>query len=129
MQKLLTWLFVGILAIVVVPRMWHEFQDRHHSGTWPTVEGNLTDAYIKEVVNNTSGQSSHSPHQHSFVLVVEYSYRVHGREYVGHRVRAAGMSYGTEKRAKEALDNFKSQKTITVYYDPKDPASSVLIPG
>lgn len=129
MRNLIPWLIFGILAVLLAPRMWDEFQDRSHSSTWPMVEGTLVDGYIKEVVQNATSQQGYRPGHHYFVLVVEYAYRVDGREYSGHRVRAAGISYGTEKSAKQALDALENQKPLNVYYDPNDPASSVLIPG
>lgn len=71
MRNLIPWLIFGILAVLLAPRMWDEFQDRSHSSTWPMVEGTLVDGYIKEVVQNATSQQGYRPGHHYFVLVVE----------------------------------------------------------
>lgn len=123
MGKWLQYLGLAILLVVFVPRLLGEFQDKGHSNNWPVTSGILADAYIKEVVNADSNGNVSGYLSRHFELVVDYSYQVDGQLYRGHRVRA------TEQQAKEALNALKSEATVPVYYDAKNPASSVLHPG
>ncbi len=58
--------------------------------------------------------------------IVKYRYAVAGRDYVSTRYAYSFGSTGEQKHARAIVRRHPKGAKITVYYDPKDPASSVL---
>ena len=87
------------------------------AASWPTTDGTVTKTELKE---NSDGEGT------SYQVQVEYSYAVAGNNYHGSRLAFgyAGSS-GREAHA-EIHEKLKAAKSVTVRYDPADPASSVL---
>lgn len=91
------------------------------SVSWPTTEGRITRSQLQE----TFGKGGTSR-----TADVEYDYALDGREFVGSRVWIGdgySSSPGTEHRA--AVKRYPAGRQVQVYYDPEDPAESVLEPG
>lgn len=84
------------------------------SESWPTVNGQAT-----KVRYETSGDS--------IIAEITYTYNVDGVAYENDRIDFASM-----RESVEVTNLFKSRNvgsTVRVYYDPDDPATSVLVPG
>jgi Protein of unknown function (DUF3592) len=61
------------------------------------------------------------------LIVVDYA--VDGRNYVGHRVFcSAGGSSTADATAQEIAEKYPPGADVTVFYDPKRPATAVLEP-
>jgi hypothetical protein len=82
---------------------------------------------------STSGQVSGTDitqgeggHWHPFIPVVLYRYTVGGREFTGHRVQLQGPYFNYLKEAESYAQAFPTNGSMTVWYDPRRPASSVL---
>jgi hypothetical protein len=62
---------------------------------------------------------------------IKYDYAVGGHTYVGHRIalRPAGGGRSTaDPTVQELAEKYPPGSDVTVYYDPKHPASAVLEP-
>jgi hypothetical protein len=89
------------------------------SSSWPTTQSRITASRL-----DRTGSGSDTKYRPS----VSYRYSVQGTDYTGKRIRAVS-SYTSRGKAESELARYPSGATVTVYYDPADPASSVLVPG
>ena len=91
------------------------------SPSWPRADGRIV---ASEVVSRSSpGRGS------SYKTQIEYTYSVRGKTLHGDRVRAAGGSYRNYRTARNVVNRYRPDNTITVYYDPDNPSFAVLEPG
>jgi hypothetical protein len=124
-------LFVAIL-IFMGYQWWSHHQERNASINWPSTEGKITKAYLKEIQHTNDrddkgwiGRSTYTDYE----VRINYEYEVDGRFYNGDRIEVTNPSYSTESKAMQALAEYKEGKKVTVYYNPKNPRHSVLHPG
>jgi hypothetical protein len=52
-----------------------------------------------------------------------------GGEFTGHRIRASDGEYGSRDGAVRAIQGLAPGQRVAVYFDPDEPARSVLRPG
>jgi hypothetical protein len=89
------------------------------SRNWFTTNG--------QVVYSSIHQESDGPY---FVPVVKYRYRVEGQEYESSRIRFTWSGESTYRwTTSEVVNKYPVSKTVRVYYNPKNPSVSVLVPG
>ena len=99
------------------------------SQRWPTVSGELESDALRRVVyrgvdsNGTSDQAS------ALLVDFRYRYTVHGKEHQGSRVSFSDGINKTTGALKQLQKRFRNKPMIRVYYNPVDPADSVLVPG
>jgi hypothetical protein len=76
----------------------------------------------------SSVQSSHSGNSHSIYPVVVYSYAVNGQSYQSQRIRAGDqfLTVRVAGQAQATVARYPIGKSVTVYYDPANPAESAL---
>jgi len=100
---------------------WTILQDARASASWPSVEGRVISS---EVTRSTDadGAVSYSPE-------VTYSYTVENASYTNGRIKFGENAYGNRNKAEEIAANYPVGRTVTVYYEPEQPALSVLEPG
>lgn len=88
------------------------------SRTWPTVPGRLLRA---EFVEDSRGWGRSAS--------VSYTYKVYARKLTGSRVRFGPVWGMLSLSASWDVDDYRSVRDLTVYYDPDEPSRSVLEPG
>ena len=91
------------------------------SRQWPTTQGVITrcDVTVREL---------DSGNEHK--LEVAYTYTVDGATHDGDRVGPGGSpTFSTEELARPAAQKYATGTTVTVWYDPQDPATSLLDPN
>jgi len=89
------------------------------SRSWPTVTGAVTESYVSRSRRSGSSQWSETLH-------FRYRYQVNGKTYDGDTISyAKGLFDG----ASTQVSRYPQGSPVSVYYDPKDPASAVLDPG
>lgn len=81
---------------------------------WPTAPAVVTKCETEVRVGRRGGQST--------LIHFNYAYEVQGRRYFGERV-----SYG--RSPVRAIDHWRKDQQIEVYYDPEHPEEAVVIPG
>ena len=84
--------------------------------TWPFVDGMVTHSEVK-----FTGQQ--------YWPIVNYSYKVNGKDFVGDTVSSIAVTYNWPGPAERLCDKYRNNPNVKVYYDPKDPAKSILEPG
>jgi len=83
---------------------------------WPTVAG---------VITRTNVSESHSLRRGTRLdFECEYAYEVGGRRYTGDRIHYAGSNGDGEQRRR--AEQYVEEASVTVRYDPADPADAVL---
>src|SRR5579863_564501 len=109
-------LFVLIFDVVIVGITVQQYQSRDYVSTAGTVT-------LSEVVQKTGskGHVSYTPH-------IAYRYELGGSHYFSERVRFGNVP--SDSGSASAMVAAHGVGTaVTVYYDPKNPAKSLLLPG
>jgi len=100
--------------------------------SWKRVQGTIVRAYVDSVRNTPL--SSDDSGQHIYFVVVKYQYKVDGRSYESKRWsldggEMAATSSGPKWLESHVLGQYAEGTPIDVYYDPAEPASSVIKRG
>ena len=107
--------YVAILLILTGPAFGYlalnNYLQRRASVHWPSVNA---------TVSRAEARTSHA----RILAHVEYTYQVGGSNFVG-----TYQSPGNQQEVQQTLDGFVIGKSIKVFYDPKDPAESLLTTG
>ncbi len=96
------------------------------STRWPWVDGAIASAELREVVSKGPLEGVSAP---STFVNFSYYYRVGDRDYRGARVTYSDLAHKNRKTIESLLDEFQGKSWIPVYYNPKNPRQSVLVPG
>jgi len=113
-------LVFSILIFGVVINAIRQMSRGGASRNWFTTNG--------QVIHSSIHQEPDGPY---FIPVVKYRYIVEGQEYKSSRIRFAwsGESTYPWTASEIIIKKYPVSKTITVYYNPKNPSISVLVPG
>lgn len=83
-------------------------------------EGRVT---LSEVESNIDGEST------AFFPKIEYDYAVAGRHYRGSRYRYGTIGHPSHQETERIVQQHAQGSITKVYYDPVNPADSLLKPG
>jgi hypothetical protein len=122
-------LFGGFFAVVfggvgffLLVRLIMAFRLASQSQGWTSTMGQIKISKVQFKDNN--GADSYPAT--SYLPNVEYSFTVMGLKYRGTRI-AFGMDItGTRSKAEKIINRFPAGSAVVVYYDPNNPAESVL---
>lgn len=126
---LLLWLGSGLLLGAS-----REFMESLDSLSWPTVAGKVERSELKIETHKIRTRSSdgirRSATEDSFIPVIEYTFEIDGKEYQGTRLTAVrGGTLGDRASVEEKLKRYPVGQSVTVSYNPTDPAQCLLEPG
>lgn len=121
--SLLSLVFVGIGAALLGYAVRVAGKARQ-SLTWPSVEGEIAHSAVLYQTDNSTPRNNGS----TFKADIVYRYKVNGRSYSSSRMALLDLA-STAGRAQTLVDRYPDQSKIDVYYNPADPADSVLEPG
>lgn len=115
-------IFIGV-GIFLLLRSRRDKEKAAQTLNWPSAAGKVLEArLIESTSTDADGDSStmYRPH-------VQYEYEVVGARYTNDKINV-GMVVSTSstKKAQETLARFPVGSTVKVYYNPNDPADSVL---
>ncbi|WP_128003581.1 DUF3592 domain-containing protein [Piscinibacter defluvii] len=115
--------FATTFVAVSIALLWHLASLLHEalrSSEWPSVPGRIVSSQLGSVYCGESGGCT--------IPEVRYVYSVGGQSLTGNRVSfmtvATNLSFATK-----TVEVFPRGSKVTVYYDPKAPAHSVLQNG
>lgn len=89
------------------------------SDGWQEATGTITESVVK-VENSGEGPDACWCH-------VVFEYLVDGRRYTGKRVEFGDRHFLTRKKAQRHLARYPLHARVPVYFDPMNPADSVLV--
>lgn len=104
-------------------------KDARASRAWPTTTGEV------QAVNVVRDRSTTNSSSRSYHYAVTYGYEVEERTYSSDRYSlgngsTASKQYDTRTEAQSAgQESYPAGSEVMVYYDPTNPASTVLKPG
>lgn len=94
------------------------------SRQWPVSEGKLSYAFTREA-EATEGKNKSKTYE----VALRYDYTVEGRVYTGERLFFGYRGTGNRADAEAIVQRHKKTAPLRVYYNPANPALSVLEPG
>ncbi|MBS0263661.1 MAG: DUF3592 domain-containing protein [Planctomycetes bacterium] len=105
------------------------------SRNWPTTPGHITASSVSftsrqdriEIDSRTPGETR-TVTRETFFADIQYEYEVNSRSWTGNRVTIADVGCNSDD-AHALAAQYPVGKSVSVYYDPQDPTSSVLVPG
>jgi len=119
-------LVFGIAAVWMLYTYFRQRREASESAAWPATQGKIVLSTVK--ASNFYDRDSSGTWQKTFYFPnVQYEYSVMGKTYTGKRI-AFGASRGFRSRApaEKILERYPVGATVTVYYNPNDPADAVL---
>ncbi len=97
-----------------------KYRSGQASAEWPTVSGTISSGRVQS--HRRDGRTEYMPQ-------VQYSYQVGNRTFTGTRITVSDVYQRNRGSAEDILRKFPAGATVTVYYDPDDPAMAVLEQG
>lgn len=110
----------ALFSIYMLKHALHNHKRALESNHWPTVRGKIVDVRLWGK-RNIGGQMKDADH-----LDVKYEYEVQGTVHTGTSVTFYTLHY---PETTDFAQNHPSNSEITVYYNPRDAAESVLVCG
>jgi hypothetical protein len=99
------------------------------SSQWPFVMGELESAELKEVIYEGRDSDGTADLASAWVVNFKYSYSVSDRKYDGSRVTYSDGINKTSRALRSLQKKYQRKSVMQVYYNPKNPDQSVLVPG
>jgi hypothetical protein len=99
------------------------------SARWPFVVGELESTDLKEVIYKGRDSRGGADEASAWVVDFRYSYSVSGKKYDGSRVTYSDGINKTARALKRLQGKYKGKSQIQVFFNPKNPDQSVLVPG
>lgn len=90
--------------------------------SWPVTPGIVESVEVITTEGGEDGDTTYEP-------VVTYSYTVAGSRYVADRVDVRDPVKHQLVSAQDVTRNYRKGNPVSVYYNPKNPASALLEPG
>lgn len=113
-----------ILQQQIAERVGHEMELATASASWPTVQGMVTQSFVKNV--RISRGKSNVP---GFEAVIAYNYSAGHRPQKGNNIYFCYKPSTRRDVAEKLVANFPQGEPLSVAYQPEDPSVSVLYPG
>jgi hypothetical protein len=112
-------LVIGGIGYLLYRRNQQSMAYRQSTQTWLSTTG---------TVLMSSVQTSHSGRSHSTYPVVVYSYAVNGQSYQSQRIKAGEqfLNVRVAGQAQATVARYPIGASVTVYYDPANPAECAL---
>ena len=104
-------------VIWVIRLFWTALSSRH----WPLAQGRVISMEMD--VTHLENEDLYTPR-------LTYRYRVDGKDYEGRRIDLTSQrKFYTQSAANAALEDYRQDRAVAVYYNPNRPTDSLLKPG
>ena len=126
------WIFaagLGFLGIVFLSLGGYEFWQGSKTQDWPAAQGRISEAEIETRSRSSHRHGRASRRDTDYSVRIRYSYEVAGQKLEGQRLQYGYNSHDELSSAKQEQSLYPSGKDVQVFYDPKNPKSSVLLKG
>jgi hypothetical protein len=119
-------LFCGASGLLTLTFLLSNRRDAMKAARWPTEAGTVLSS--RSVSRRVLAPGRGNVTMEVWSPLVEFSYRVGGRDYHGARIAfGAGVSGGRDL-AEATVARYPAGSAVTVHYDPANPSSAVLEP-
>lgn len=116
-----------LIALVTFSGAGFDYWQGLRSLGWQTVNGNISKNELK-YLPYMRGQDRNVLESYA-VLNFEYEYQVNGRSKLGHRIRMIDDQSENLQHYEQMKAKYPIGSKVNVYYDPRDPNRSCLVPG
>ena len=99
------------------------------SQRWPFVLGDLESADLREAVYRGREVGGGADQASAWRVDFKYSYTVADTKYQGTRVTFSDSVNKTMRSLRALQNHYRGRSQVKVYYNPKNPAQSLLLPG
>jgi len=104
--------------------MWNSSAKEYKSSkNWSFVNGNIVKSSI---IQKREWDSEKKKYEITYYPDVKYTYGVNGVNYVGKRITFSDYGSGSRKKIRKILRKYSTGMLVKVFYNPKNPAKSVL---
>ncbi len=104
--------------------MWKSSAKEYKSSkNWPSVSGTIIKSSI---IQKREWDSKKKKYKNTFYPNLQYTYGVNGVNYVGSRITFSDYASNSRKAIRKILRKYPNGAQVKVYYNPKNPAKSVL---
>ena len=107
----------------------HRIFQAARSNRWPSVIGELDSSDLKEAVYRGRQIGGGPDEAAAWTVNFKYRYTVADKEYQGSRVTYSDSVNKTMRALRKLQDKYQGKAQIQVYYNPKNPNKSLLVPG
>ena len=118
---LLFFLFSGAVALcvgIVIGAV------SYSTTSWPQTQGTIIESNVS--VDDHRGGENSKVH---YSAIIKYKYIISGKTYVGNRLYTFRFATPNKESVLATCKQYKVGSDVTVYFDPRYPEKSVLIPG
>ena len=91
--------------------------------SWPQVQGTITESRLDSYEVGTDQGTKR------YGAIIKYKYSVSRKTYTGNRLYTFRFDVSEKDSVLAICEQYKIGTNVAVYYDPKHPEKSVLIPG
>ena len=118
--------FFMLVGVVILISATVSFVQAGASESWPSVDGTMVRSEVGgRYTASEKGKSGHT----TYLPTVEYTYVVEGKDYAGRRYELIERGEGDRATIERKLRDYPVGATVKVFYDPDEPAESLLKPG
>lgn len=116
---------VGVLFVLIglglIGKAVKDWRRYRKSENWIPIAALITTSYVDESVGSGEDPATYTP-------IIRYAYEFMGKNYEGSRVSFGSeeKSYEKRKKAEKVVARHPAGSQPTIYYNPDDPAQSVL---
>ena len=132
LKTVVGWIFAagfGFFGIVFLALGGYEFWQGSKTKDWPASQGKIIESEIETRSSSSPRHGRTSRRDTDYSVRIRYSYEVAGQKLEGQRLQYGYKSHDERSSAKQEQSRYPSGKEVQVFYDPKNPKSSVLLKG
>ncbi len=107
----------AFLFLLALRNAWRGYSSRR----WPRTTGRVTRSFVL-VGHDGDGGATYTPR-------IEYEYAIGGTSYHGTLLKHGAIGCSSRERAEKVLVPYPVGSEIVVLFDPRQPSTSVLLPG
>ena len=118
----------GLIALCGVGMVLYGLRQRqrqHASASWPSVQGRVLSAEIKQQVTKSGNQVR--TRETWYRPIVRYEYEVDGVRYESSRVAFGDVRRKREDDVRQLLNQSMRAGSLRVFYNPQEPEDAVLL--
>jgi hypothetical protein len=119
-------LFCGASGLLTLTFLLSNRRDAMKSARWPTAAGTVLSS--RSVSRRVFAPGRGNVTMEVWSPLVEFSYRVGGRDYHGARIAFGAAVSGGRALAEATVARYPTGAAVTVHYDPANPSFAVLEP-
>ena len=117
--------FFTLAGILLLALLWSARRQAAEATGWPVTGGHVVASTVEHYRARVGGARS-GRLVTFYEPVIEYSYRVDGREYHSTQISFGGKLAGSEESARTKAARYPQGADVVVHYDPTSPPNAVL---